>query len=107
MSHAFWIAVVVALVNWALRLIPAYSLGNKKETPPFLTYIANVLPYAIMGMLIVYCLKGASFTGWPYALPELISIALVAGIHWWKQNTILSIVVGTIVYMVLVQFVFA
>ena len=60
----------------------------------------------MIALLVVYCLKGAVFTAFPFALPELLSVAAVAGLHLWKKNTMLSIGGGTILYMVLVQFVF-
>ena len=104
--HALAVLLVIFLINGALRLVPAYTLGGGKETPKIITYLANVLPYAVMGMLIVYCVKGASFTAWPYALPEIISVLFVAAIHWWKSNTVLSLILGTALYMVLVQVVF-
>ena len=62
--------------------------------------------HAIIAMLMVYCLKGTSLLEWPYGLPELIAVAAVVMLHLWKKNTLLSIGVGTVLYMLLVQFVF-
>lgn len=106
-THAFLILLVIFAINTAFRLIPAYTLAGGKDTPRIITYLANVLPYAVMGMLIVYCVKGASFTAWPFGLPEIISVLYVVAIHWWKGNTVLSLITGTALYMVLVQIVFA
>lgn len=106
-THALLILLVIFLINTCFRLLPAYTLASGKETPKAITYLANVLPYAVMGMLIVYCLKGTTVTSWPYGLPELISVVYVALIHWWKHNTVLSLITGTALYMVLVQLVFA
>ena len=69
-------------------------------------YLGKVLPFAIIAMLMVYCLKGTSLLEWPYGLPELIAVAAVVVLHLWKKNTLLSIGVGTVLYMLLVQFVF-
>lgn len=69
-------------------------------------YLGRVLPYAAMGMLVVYCLKDVKLTAAPYGLPELLSVALVAGLHIWKRNTLLSIGAGTVCYMLLIQLVF-
>ena len=68
--------------------------------------MGRVLPYAVMAMLVVYCLKGISFVQMPFGLPELISVVLVVVLHVWKRNTLLSIIGGTVCYMMLVQMVF-
>ena len=104
--HAVLVIAVIALVTAALRFLPFFIFGENRQTPPLITYLGKVLPYAIMGMLVVYCLKGVSFTAAPYGIPEAIGCAVVALLHVWKRNTLLSIGGGTIVYMLLVQFVF-
>lgn len=71
-----------------------------------INYLGKVLPYAIMGMLVVYCLKGVSFVKAPYGAPEGIASAVVVGLQVWKRNTFLSIIAGTVCYMVFVQMVF-
>lgn len=96
---------VAALVTLALRVLPFVLLGGK-ETPEYVLYLGRVLPYAIMAMLIVYCLKGISFTGGSHGIPEIAAVAAVAAIHAWKKNSLLSIVAGTALYMFLVQMVF-
>lgn len=63
-----------------------------------------MLPYAIMGMLVVYCLKDVSLRGAPFGIPELLGCAVVAGLHIWKRNTLLSIGGGTVFYMLLMHF---
>lgn len=100
------LVVVIALVTMFLRFLPFIVLSGKKETPEVITYLGQVLPYAIMGMLVVYCLKGVSVVQYPFGIPEVIAMILVAGIHVWKRNALLSILLGTISYMVLVQVVF-
>lgn len=74
--------------------------------PGYVRYLGKVLPFAIIAMLVVYCLKGTNLLAWPYGLPELIAVAAVVALHVWKKNTLLSIGAGTVLYMVLVQFVF-
>lgn len=97
---------VVALVTALLRFLPFLIFGENRTTPPMITYLGAVLPYAIMGMLVIYCLKDVSFLSGSFGIPELIGCAVVALLHIWKRNTLLSIGVGTICYMLLVQLVF-
>ena len=104
--HSALIVAVVALVTIGLRFLPFVVFSGNKQTPPFVAYLGRVLPYAIMGMLVVYCLRNTSVRTAPHGLPELISCALVAGLHLWKRNTLISIVGGTACYMLLVQLVF-
>ena len=104
--HALGIVAVAALVTAALRFLPFAVFRGDRETPPYIAYLGKVLPFAIMGMLVVFCLKGVSLTAAPYGLPEMIACVFTAGLHVWKRNTLLSIAGGTAVYMVLVQMVF-
>ena len=102
-----WLAIaVIALVTALLRFLPCLIFGGGRKTPAVVERLGAVLPYAIMGMLVVYCLKDVHFgalAGW---VPALIGCALTAGLHVWKRNTLLSIVSGTVAYMLLVQLVF-
>ena len=104
--HSVLIVVVAAAVTIALRFLPFLIFGEGRKTPALILYLGRVLPYAIMGMLVVYCLKGVELTAAPFGIPELIGCAVVAGLHIWKRNTLLSIGAGTVCYMVLVQMVF-
>ena len=97
---------VTALVIAATRFLPFLIFGEKKETPKLITYLGQVLPCAIMGMLVVYCLKDVKFLSAPFGAPELIGCGIVALLHLWKRNSLLSIGIGTVAYMLLVQFVF-
>ena len=106
MTHAALIIAVAGAVTLLLRFLPFLIFGGKRETPPFVVYLGKVLPYAIMGMLVIYCLRGISFTAAANFLPELIACAVVVLAHVWKRNTLLSIISGTVCYMLLVQFVF-
>ncbi len=96
---------VIALVTAALRFLPFLVFGNRK-TPAFITYLGRVLPYAIMGMLVIYCLRGISFLSSSFGIPELLACAVVVLLHFWRRNTLVSIVGGTAVYMLLIQLVF-
>ncbi|MBQ3193166.1 MAG: branched-chain amino acid transporter permease [Oscillospiraceae bacterium] len=97
---------VIALVTAGLRFLPFLIFGENRKTPPLVSYLGQVLPYAIMGMLVVYCLKDVDLTAAPFGIPEAIGCAAVALLHIWKRNTLLSIGAGTLCYMLLVQFVF-
>lgn len=103
--HAAALIGVIALVTAILRFLP-FVLFRGRQTPAFITYLGQVLPYAIMGMLVVYCLRGTTFLSSPHGIPELISVALVVLLHLWKRNTLLSILGGTVCYMLLVQLIF-
>lgn len=104
--HAAAMIAVIALVTAGLRFLPFLIFRENRKTPPLVTYLGQVLPFAIMGMLVVYCLKGVTLTSAPYGIPEAIGCAVVALLHIWKRNTLLSIGAGTVCYMLLVQFVF-
>ena len=101
-----FMVLMIAAVTAALRFAPFFIFNSERPVPKFVTYLGRVLPYSIMAMLVVYCLKGISFTKAPFGLPELISVAVVAVLHIWKRNTLFSIICGTICYMALIQFVF-
>lgn len=104
--HAAAMIAAIALVTAGLRFLPFLIFRENRKTPPLVTYLGQVLPFAIMGILVVYCLKGVTLTSAPYGIPEAIGCAVVALLHIWKRNTLLSIGAGTVCYMLLVQFVF-
>lgn len=99
------LVVIVALVTLLTRFLPFWIFG-KGKTPRWLENLGKVLPYAIIGMLVVYCLKDVELAGPYFGAPQLIGCAAVALLHIWKRNTLLSIGGGTLCYMLLVQFVF-
>lgn len=105
-TQAILLIAVMSAVTVLLRFLPFWIFGNNRKTPAIVTYLGKVLPYAIMGMLVVFCLKNVSVTEAPHGLPELIACALVVVLHVWKRNTLLSIIGGTACYMLLVQLVF-
>ncbi len=98
--------VVCTLVTIFTRFLPFWIFNEHRKTPELVVHLGKVLPCAIMGMLVVYCLKDVAVLQFPHGIPELLGIAVVALLHLWKRNTLLSIGVGTVFYMVLVQLVF-
>ena len=104
--HSILIIVVAALVTMATRFLPFLIFGKESKTPQLITYLGKVLPCAIMGMLVVYCMKDVAFLSYPYGIPELLGCLAVVALHLWKRNTLLSVGVGAVFYMVLVQLVF-
>ena len=105
-THAVLTIAVCALVTAGLRFLPFLIFGENRKTPSVIAYLGQVLPFSIMGMLVVYCLKDVSILDKPFGIPEAIGIVAVALLHLWKRNSLLSIGVGTVFYMVLVQVVF-
>ncbi|MBR5535623.1 MAG: AzlD domain-containing protein [Clostridia bacterium] len=101
-TYALSAILIMAAVTALLRFIPFLVMGNRK-TPAYVEYLGKVLPYAVMAMLVVYCLKGVDFTVAPFGVCEFISVGVVVGIHVWKRNTLLSIVLGTLCYMLLIR----
>lgn len=101
------ITIAICVLGTMLtRFLPFLIFSSKKPTPKYIVYLGKVLPCAVFGMLVVYCLKNVSILSGTHGLPELLAIAVTAGLHLWKKNMLLSIAGGTIVYMLLVQLVF-
>ncbi len=98
--------LAVALGAIATRLTPFVLFPDGKRPPEVVTYLGNVLPPVMMGLLVVYCLKSVPILSYPHGLPELISIAFIVVLHLWRKNVLLSIGCGTALYMFLVQAVF-
>lgn len=99
------IIAVCALCTFAERLLPFVVFG-RREVPSPVRYLGKMLPLAVMATLVVYCLRHISFSEAGLFLPQLICVAVMALLHLWKSNTMLSVVCGTVLYMVLVQAVF-
>ncbi len=106
MTQILLTIAVVALATALTRFLPFLIFPAGKPTPKYIQYLGKVLPGAVFGLLIVYCLKNVSLLRWPYGLPEAIAIAVTAGLHLWKKQILLSIAGGTVCYMILVQFIF-
>jgi branched-subunit amino acid transport protein AzlD len=100
------IIAVVALVTLFIRALPFLLFRDSGKLPNFITYLGSVLPFAIIAMLVVYCLKSVSVFAYPYGIPEFLSVAVVVLLQRWKHNTLLSVGGGTVFYMVLIQLVF-
>jgi branched-subunit amino acid transport protein AzlD len=100
------IIVVVGITTFATRVIPFLVFPKGKEIPKTIQYLGKVLTPAVIGMLVVYCLKDTSILAAPYGIPELIAVLTVVILHIWKRNNLISIGVGTVLYMVLIQAVF-
>ena len=105
-THIWYAIGVMALVTASLRFLPFLVLGGNRKTPKIIQKLGRILPYAIMGMLVVYCLKGVTFTSVAGFAPSLIACLVVGVLYVWKRNTLVSIVAGTVCYMLLVQVVF-
>ncbi len=97
---------LVVLGTMLTRFLPFLVFPAGKPTPQYIQYLGKVLPSAVFGLLVVYCLKDVSVFSGSHELPELISIAFVVALHLWKRQMLLSISGGTVLYMLLVQFVF-
>lgn len=103
------VAIMVAImtiITFLIRALPFLLFPGSKKTPSYIEYLGKVLPYAIMGMLVIYCFKNVQIFSAPHGLPELIAAVYVIAIHVWRRNTLLSIGTGTVLYMFLVQVVF-
>ena len=104
--HIWFTVAVIALVTALIRFLPFLVWNGNRKTPQVIDKLSKILPCAIMGMLVVYCLKDVKFTSISEFLPELIACLIVGVLHIWKRNILISIVCGTVCYMLLVQLVF-
>lgn len=98
------LVAAMAIVTMLLRFLP--FLVFKGKTPEYITYLGNVLPPAIIGMLVIYCLRNTSILSAPHGLPELLAAMIVVGLQVWKRNSLISILSGTAVYMLMVQVIY-
>ena len=104
--HSLLIVAVMAVFTALTRFLPFFAFPEGRKRPKVITYLGTVLPYALIGMLVVYCFKSVSVFAYPYCIPELLAVVLVIVLHIWKRNTLISVFGGVIFYMVLVQCVF-
>ena len=101
------ITILMCVLATVLTLaLPFLLFSSKKPTPKFVRYLGGALPTAIFAMLVVYCLKNVNILSGSHGIPELIAICAVVGVHLWRKNTLLSILLGTVIYMLLIQLVF-
>lgn len=104
--HDWLLIPVMSAVTALICFLPFIIFRGDRKTPEYILWMGKALPYAIMGMLVVYCMKSLSLSSAPYGAPELIACILTAALHVWKRNSLLSIGGGTVYYMLLVQLVF-
>lgn len=100
------IIAVVVVCTFLTRALPFLVFKDSERIPQYILYLGRVLPMAIMFMLIIYCVRSTTFLQYPYGIPEILGIGCVVLLHLWKRNNIISIVGGTVVYMILIQCVF-
>lgn len=93
----------IALGTALTRFVPFLLFPENKKPPDLVAYLGRVLPPAMMGLLVIYCLKNVSVLDKPYGIPELAAILVIVFLHKWKRNVLLSIGGGTFVYMILIQ----
>ncbi|MDO4492520.1 MAG: AzlD domain-containing protein [Clostridia bacterium] len=92
-----------ALITFGLRALPFVLFGRSKEVPAVVRRLGDLLPFAVIAALVVYCLKDLTTNGLAMNLKTLLAVAVVSGMHLWKKNTILSVAVGTVCYMLLLR----
>lgn len=97
---------MVVIATMLTRFLPFMFFPADKETPAYIKYLGKVLPSAVFGMLVIYCLKNVSLFVPSYGIPEIIGISVTIALHIWKKQMLISIAGGTIIYMALIQFVF-
>lgn len=105
-SSSIIVIVVAGVVTFATRLFPFAVFGSSKKMPKIISYLGDILPTAIIGALIIYCLRDFTTGDKNIIIPQLIAVGVTALVHLWKHNVLLSIAIGTIGYMILIHFVF-
>ena len=103
--QALAIIAILALGTAITRFLPFIFFPNAASAPKYVIYLGKMLPTAAISLLVVYCLREVTFAAAPHGIPEAIAIAAVVALHIWRKNTLLSIAAGTVIYMLLVQFV--
>lgn len=107
LTYTVIVIMIAAWMTIITRALPFALFGGKKKMPETVAHLNKALPPAIIATLVVYSLKNADLSVLPGGLSQFIAVAAVTALHLWKRNTLLSIAGGTIVYMILVQVVFA
>ena len=97
------VIAVMATVTILLRFLPFILFDHGEQLPKWISYLGRVLPPAIMSMLLVYCVRNINLLKGNHGFPELICIAVAMLMHYWKRNTLASIGVSTLLYMVIIQ----
>ena len=97
---------MVILGTVLTRFIPFLVFPAGKPTPRYIQYLGKVLPAAVFGLLVVYCLRNVDLFAGSHGIPEFLAILVVVVLHLWKRQMLLSIAGGTVCYMLLLQFIF-
>lgn len=105
MEYTICMIVVCVFCTFAERLLP-FLIFRKGSVPNLVRYLGNILPVAVMATLVIYCLRAVDLSSWAGFMPQLIAVAVTAGLHFWKEDTLLSVTGGTVCYMVLIRSVF-
>ena len=103
MTHTALLIAVMSAATILLRFLPFLIFDHNDHVPSYILFLGRVLPSAIIGMLVVYCLKDTVILQPPYGIPELIGLVSVAGLQIWKRNPLISILCGTLIYMFVTQ----
>ena len=102
-NYIIMVIAVMAIVTILLRFLPFMIFDHGEQLPRWISYLGKVLPPAIMSMLLVYCLRNINLVEGNHGFPELICIGVAMLMHHWKRNTLLSIGVSTLLYMIMIQ----
>ena len=105
-GHSAALVATMAVVTILLRFLPFLIFRKGRPIPAYVAYLGDVLPQAIIGMLVIYCLKDTVVTAAPFGAPEAIAALSVVALQVWRRNSLVSILSGTVVYKLLVQLVF-
>ena len=105
-THSLLLVLVMAVFTALTRFLPFIAFPEGRKKPKVIIYLGKVLPYSLIGMLVIYCFKNVSVISAPFGIPEILAAVLVALLHIWKRNTLISVFSGVIFYMILVQFIF-
>lgn len=98
------VTVAVAVAGTvATRFLPYLLFSEGRPVPETVRYLGHVLPPAVFGLLVVYCLRNVSLAAWPFGIPEVVSLAVVAALYAWRRDMLVPMVGGTAVYMLLIR----
>lgn len=102
-KYIILVIAIMSIITILIRFLPFIIFDHGKKLPKWISYLGKVLPPAIMSMLLVYCLRNIKFVEGNHGLPELLCVGIAILLHSWKRNTLLSIGVSTILYMILIR----
>ena len=106
LNQIYWVGGATAgalLGTMVTRFLPFLIFPEGKEPPEFIQYLGKVLHYAVIGLLVIYCLKDVPGSG-TYGIPEFLAIAFIVLLHRWKKSILLSIGGGTVFYQTQVRY---